>query len=403
MKGIRLLRIAVVFTCLGLLLFGAGGSSAVIAAGPDVWTQSGPSGFGDINNQAVSAVQMFNGKLYAGTINWAAGGSVWSSPDAKTWTQVIAPGVISKPNVNVAILGMAVFNNKLYISTGWGSDYGGQLWSYDGTNAPSLVLNNQNMNGFTVFAAYKGKLYLGTTVLRYATPGASIYEMAPDGTWRAVVTNGLSSRNSYAVTGFAVFNNVLYAAVANDVEGAEIWSFDGILWRTVVSGGFGDVKIQDMGGMAVFNNELYVGARHGSLMEPVSTSTGGRLFKTANGANWTPVITNGFGNANNIKIEGVFPFAGRLFATTTNPTTGMEVWTSWDGASWSQAATNGFGNAFNLNTLWNNSIFTIGTQIYIGTFNMNPQSGQSVTGGQIWTYDPPAFVIHQQLLPYITQ
>ena len=93
---------------------------------PD-WLQVNSNGFGDPQAGEVSALETFSGQLYAGTSNPTDGARIFRSPDGLTWTPVTDPGFgIPHDTAPPAILDLAVFNGRLYASTGRGN--AGQIW-----------------------------------------------------------------------------------------------------------------------------------------------------------------------------------------------------------------------------------------------------------------------------------
>ena len=142
---------------------------------------------------------------------------------------------------------------------------------------------------------------------------------------------------------------------------------------TITSDGFGDALNESTGGFTQFRSYLYLGTRN--------DTTGGQIWRTANGMDWELVVGDGFGDVNNIKVESLLVYGGMLYAATFNPLTGVEVWRSADGISWQQFSANGFGNSDNFATLWNNATLEYQGQILIGTWNDND-------GGELWMYTP---------------
>jgi hypothetical protein len=88
-------------------------------------------------------------------------------------------------------------------------------------------------------------------------------------------------------------------------------------------------------------------------------------------------MNDGFGDANNIKIESLVTVDGKLYAGTDNSATGIEVWRSLDGSAWMQVNADGFGDANNISTLWSNASAEFQGDLYVGTRNF-------VTGGEVW-------------------
>lgn len=87
---------------------------------------------------------------------------------------------------------------------------------------------------------------------------------------------------------------------------------------------------------------------------------------TGNAGSWTRVVTNGFGDANNVGVTSFETFNGYLYVGTMNFVTGGEVWRSVSGdqADWAQANTDGFGDAGS----WGiSALAAFGGYLYAGT------------------------------------
>jgi hypothetical protein len=71
---------------------------------------------------------VFNGYLYAGTVNFDEGGQIWRSSDGTEWTQMNFGDANNK-----AVYPRGVFDDYLYVGT-FNSVTGGEIWrSSDGT------------------------------------------------------------------------------------------------------------------------------------------------------------------------------------------------------------------------------------------------------------------------------
>ena len=340
------------------------------------WQQVNSNGFGDQQTGEVSALGAFNGYLYAGTHNPVDpsllfdGAQIFRSPDGVTWTPVTQPG-FGNPHDTAApaILDLAVFNRKLYASTGRG-DGPGQIWrAPDGVSWAPMVtagFGDPDTVDITALAVYKGVLYAGATNL---ISGAQIWRSfsGDSNTWTQVAP-GLPGSAAATVTGFAVFDSALYAAVESDAP-AQIWLSYGGDWTTVMSDGFGNSSTTSTGGMAEFLGYLYVGAGN--------TVDGAQLWRTNDGASWGQAINPGFGDPNNQKVEMVFVFQNHLYISVKNAQTGIELWRSTDGTLWEQANQDGFGDSNNSGSNWSNATANFLCHLYVGTSNV-------VDGGELW-------------------
>jgi hypothetical protein len=342
------------------------------APGVPGWAQVNINGFGDRWAEWASALETFNGQLYAASGNWGSGARIWRTADGHTWTAVTEPGFgDAYAEANPVIPDMAVFGGQLYAGTGWGES--GQVWrSSNGSDWQPVTTDGFGDSGnysVSTFAAFGNKLYAGTG----NDNGAQIWrsDSGSSGSWEQVAADGLGSSDANQVTAFAVFTGGLYAAIESTQGGAaQIWSTaNGTDWTPIVTDGFGDDDNYQTGGMAVFDGYLYVGTRN--------DTTGGQLFRTANGTTWTPVMEDGFGDGNNAKVESLFAFADDLYAITANETTGMEVWRSPDGTTWDQIDPDGLGDSNNRDSLWSTAVVTFKNGLYIGTWN-------TANGGEVW-------------------
>lgn len=339
------------------------------------WLQTNINGFGYRGASSLTAVEVYNNHLYAASANWGneTDSGVWRSPDGKTWASITAPGQITGPD-NKVIVDLQVFNGQLYASTGWTSDLS-RLWRFDGA-AWQMVLE-QPVYSFATMTVFSGKLYM-SELLNGDNPSFSIWRSASGnsgGSWSEMVIGSSSNTGFLGVLGFAEFHGRLYAAVINQEKGMEILRLanDQNSWEAVSTGGFGNPENWNTGGLTVFHDALYVSSEN--------TTTGARIFSSANGDNWNLLNSDGFGDPNNTKIEGFTVLHDRLYAITYNSEQGMQVWGSDDGSAWERMANDGFGDVSNTGTLWNNGNVIFHDTLFIGT-------GNSAKGGQIWAMLP---------------
>jgi hypothetical protein len=343
------------------------------------WQQVNSNGFGDQQTGEVSALEAFNGHLYAGTHNpidpapLYDGAQIFRSPDGVTWTPVTQPGFgITHDIAPPAILDLTVFNGRLYASTGRG-DGPGQIWrTLNGvTWAPMVItgFSNPDTVDITALAVYNGLIYAGAT---NQVSGAQIWRSytGDNNTWTQVAP-AVPGTDPASVTGLAVFDGALYAAVESDAP-AQIWCSCGGAWTTVMSDGFGNSNTTSTGGIAEFKGYLYVGAGN--------AVNGAQLWRTDNPddeTSWLQAISPGFGDPNNQKVETVFVFQNQLYVSVKNTATGIELWRSTDGTLWERANLDGFGDSHNTGSNWSNATADFLEHLYVGTSNV-------VDGGELW-------------------
>lgn len=342
------------------------------------WEQVNSNGFGDPQTGEVTALETFNGDLYAGNYNpinpepLFDGAQIFRSSDGVTWTAVTQPGFgNSHDTAPPAILDFIEFNSRLYAGTGRGNAC--QVWrSLDGSIwAPMTVTGFSDPDNTEVscFAVYGGMIYAG---VRNEVTGAQIWRSfsGDNNSWTKVAPTTPGTVDA-SVTGLAEFDGALYAAVQSEFP-VQIWqSFGGAsgTWTTLINDGFGDPDTIWSGGMAVFAGSLYVGVG--------SDVTGALLYRTSDGATWQQVITPGFGDPNNGPAHMVYVFENQLYVGVMNSVTGLEVWRSADGTLWEQANIDGFGDANNTDTNRSNAAGAYLNQLYLGTSNVPD-------GGELW-------------------
>jgi hypothetical protein len=340
------------------------------------WQQVNSSGFGDPKELEVSALEAFNGYLYAGTHNVVDpapifdGARIYRSPDGVTWAPVTQPG-FQNPHDSAppAIMDFVVFGNRIYTSTGRGGNPA-QIWrASNGTSWAPMVtagFGDPDIHDIAALAVFNNVIYAGASS---QVSGARIYRSntGDSNTWNPVAPAAATMAGA-TVTGFVVFNNVLYATIESEAP-VQIWRTTGGAWTTVMNNGFADSLTTSTGGMAVFGNTLYVGAGNSGV--------GAQLWRTTDGASWLQTIAPGFGDPNNQKVESVFVFQNQLYVSTKNTVTGMELWRSTDGTTWEQVNQDGFGDSNNTSTNGNHATADFLSQLYVGTLNV-------VDGGELW-------------------
>ena len=252
------------------------------------WQQANPDGFGNPLITGVSALEEFDGQLYAGASNFAEGGQIWRSSTGMDWTAVSEPGFGSIfASTNLAIIDLIVFKGEIYAGTGWGNAQG-QLWrSPNGTDWQMVTgdgFGNPDNTGITTFMIYEDALYAaggddvdGLEVWRSDTGNL--------GSWTRVIAGGLGYPGNLNVTGFALFDGYLYLATEGP-QPCQVWrSADGDIWEPVTIDGFGDPNNISMGGWAILGDYLYIGTRN--------EVNGAELWRYSISSGWEPVMQTG--------------------------------------------------------------------------------------------------------------
>jgi uncharacterized protein YjiK/outer membrane biosynthesis protein TonB len=212
-----------------------------------------------------------------------------------------------------------------------------------------------NINGFgdwqnlavLSLTPFDGQLYAGT----YHQAGAQLWRASNGQTWNSVITAGFGDTDNVGVDHLYEFNGDLYAGTWNDngsgSSGGQIWrSADGSAWSQVVSGGFDKSTNGEVFRFVEFNSQLYA-----STWSYDTAIHGGEIWRSSTGDNgtWSRVVDDGFGDSDNTSAISFEIFNNYLYAGTGNESTGGEIWrsASGDAGSWAQVNTDGFGDSGN--------------------------------------------------------
>ena len=307
-----------------------------VAAGQDDWQQVVDDAFGDVaNNDHIDSLEVFDGYLYASTAQRDAnndGTEVWRSDDGITWTQVNTDGFgipTARYNENLKDLARFTVSGTSYLCGGtMNTQVGAQVWCTTGTlqgAGPELLWTQVNTGGFGATdtikvwstAVFSDCLYVGTE--REAAPGTvwrtAGAEDAGDWSWEVVFTAPVAGR----VDVVGVFSDALYIGFSDPTSGTQVYrSADGVNWTEVITDGFGDSHngraIVDAA--TVYNGALYLAT--------LNQTNGAQVWRTTDGLNWTNVVTGGWGSTHTFAAE-LIPFNGYLYAWASDYYSGQKV------------------------------------------------------------------------------
>jgi len=292
--------------------------------------------FGNVENIAISDFEVFNGYLYAGTMNWdftqKGGCEIWRTKDGIEWEQVVAHGF--KP-----------YMSEVDLFTGVTNTY---LWSME---------------------VFQDQLYVGTFNSCYkfvsnAGIGCQLWRTKDGKSWEKVLLpygDGFGEKENYGIRTMAVYNNELYVGTAANIvhdKGFEIWKYDGFKWIPLISddvpgvkptdieySGFGNPLNKYAWSMTVTSdNKLWVGTANGKLVNLFEPRTEGCEIWCFNGTKWKPIVKNGnnempsgFGDIKNEGVRSMIEYpqgsgnivVGTLKLISTRPLLlqeGFELW-----------------------------------------------------------------------------
>jgi hypothetical protein len=287
-----------------------------------IWTKVTPSWTED--TIGIFSAAVFNGRLYAATQS-QYGSQVWYY-DGTSWSNISHP--------LFSVLSMAVFNGYLCIEgfyfAGDGTSHE-QVWSYDGTTWSNRTPwwywdggSGCTVKGIDSMTIFSGSLFVGTEESCSCGGRSNIVGRVwsyNGATWSYNTPwNNCDYRD---VSSMTVFNNSLYVAPFKSGHGSDIWVYDGTYWSKVAGPPSWPINPRGVSNMTVFNSRLYAATYVGSIGE-VWSSDGTTWVNIT--PPWDPYV----GGATSMAA-----FNNRLYVTTENegPNPTAEMW-SYDGTIW---------------------------------------------------------------------
>ncbi|MCX8044926.1 MAG: hypothetical protein N3B18_12475 [Desulfobacterota bacterium] len=292
------------------------------------------SGFGEVWNKTITAMVIFDDKLYVSTgLNYEYGGQVWYTENGDDWTVTQSALPVPPPYC------YSSFGN--YHSS---SAYPGGLKPVS-SSVTDLVVSS--ISGTPI-------LYAGGTGTSGDRGGCSRMAKLTDTGWELIVDsaidenttgtneNGFGSsptcgtnQENFMPWDLEVFNNKLFVGVTG--EGARVLytdtgsSEDGA-WHYSVGGtsaypnGFDGYRYSDGNyqnlsvNLFAFGNTMYAGIVTQYIPEYTippdkAELKGSQLWRTRDGVTWTQVTDNGFGDADIIIFEAFATYNGKLYVS----------------------------------------------------------------------------------------
>lgn len=323
----------------------------------------------------------------------------------------------------ISIISMVKYGNSIYLSLFDGSgSLGQELYSYDGTNTPTLVQdinpNTGQSSSPNLFTVANNKLYFrasdgtnGTELWVYDGATASmvydvnpaagssnpygvvyhnsnLYYIADNGTdgYRMYEYSGsgtptiIPSSANITVSNFFVFQSKLLCSASDGVVGSELFSFDGTnfnLEANLVKGSLGSTIRQ----MITYKNKLYFNA-YNDVGDELYSFDGSSVSLVADlypGVNANP---------NSSQPRNFVVYNDKLYFIAQD-STGYKIW-QYDGVNAPTIALNRSGSSFTEfnNKLYFNSADSLGNELYSfdGTTasivaDINPGAANSYPGG----------------------
>lgn len=138
---------------------------------------------------------------------------------------------------------------------------------------------------------------------------------------------------------------------------------------------FGDINNYTISGLTSFIGYLYAATGRWNL----SGIEVWRCQLCNSQADWVKVVSNGFGNPDNVGQSNLEVMDGMLYVVIGNENTGLEVWRTGTGnpGEWSQVSNAGFGDSTNAYPGFGVSVTTFHGSLFLGV-------GNSALGSEIW-------------------
>jgi len=298
---------------------------------------------------SIRALIVFNGKLYTtpagskGSGNMTEVRTIYESEDPAhgVWIPVSEPSF--GDDTNLSVFDMGVFNGYLYAGT-LNPTSGCQIWKTDGIGEPpyhwTLVLRDGAGRGpenelTHSLKAFNGYLYVGTSIqngghdftYNIGFAAGEMLRVAPNDSWELVCgfERDTPQGHKKPITG-------LTAGFLN--------AFSGYMWRMEVHDGwlyFGTFDASEMIPYvpidALSNPQIrrFILALGADWF--VNNYGGGDLWRTKDGYQWFRITGDGFGNPNNYGFRsmastpyGIFIGVANPFTDAPYPNGGCQVW-----------------------------------------------------------------------------
>jgi hypothetical protein len=256
------------------------------------WRVACAPGFGDENNKTIFEMAVFNGWLYAGTLNPVRGFQIWRTDAAGDppykWMPVVIDGA-ERGNLNECVVSMCVFKDALYVGTG--------------------IQNGGHDRTYNVGPA-----------------AAEIIRVHPDGSWDLVVgmqrptREGRKAPLSGLGPGFDNFFNGYIWRIREHAGCLYAGTCD---WSTLLpftvpgpNGGSARQVPLEAADLATVFDRLIQWVDPANI---VKFEGGFDLWSSEDGVRWTPVTTNGFGNPYNYGARTMVSTPHGFFVGTANP------------------------------------------------------------------------------------
>lgn len=292
------------------------------------WEEVSEVGFGDLLNEEIYYLQVFNDCLYASTVNYENGFEVWKTDgttagDGKfVWTQVIKDGfgdTWCQYGMHMEPLG-----DYLYVGTAAGAGMVLKDGEPAGSRPIDIIRIDKDDNAELVVGAYvprdpppgwpTSRVPLSMLPAGFGNPlNVYSWHMGVYKDWLVVGTLDMSGLMLFSIKEYLLSDPAAAMELIQNLQAS--------------SNSIPPEQLETLQDLDLMNIEEAEIANQivDYLLENFG---GGDLWKTKDGIAWTPVTLGGFGNWHNYGFRRVVPvnYNGEetLFIGTSNPFTGVE-------------------------------------------------------------------------------
>lgn len=154
--------------------------------------------------------------------------------------------------------------------------------------------------------------------------------------WEQVNSSGFGASSATAVSALGAFGAYLYAGTHDATAGARIFrSHDGAGWSPVTQPGFGIAH--DIAPPAILDFEAFDGQLYASTGRGDGPA---QIWRSLDGLAWAPMVIHGFSDPDSVTISALAVYDGALYAGVGNLMSGAQVWRSFtgDNNTWTRVA-----------------------------------------------------------------
>jgi LruC domain-containing protein len=305
---------------------------------------------------------LYSGVLYFSANDGTNGKQLWRYDGTSvTRVSLINPGMDLYQGLSPAYL--TVYNGSLYFQGITDTSPAVQLYSYNGSGAPSAPSNAINMRIPQYLRVWGTRLFMGGT---NTTNALGQQLQSYDGS--TVNTTPVSALINCAPQSLTVFNNLLVFSALDGSAARQLWRYDGTNPPNVVTGYSLNAGVAPGSDIVLFNGALYFRASDG---------INGQQLWRYDGTNPPSVVTNlDPGGIGGVSPSGMAIFNSGLYFRGTDGASGWELW-KYDGSTASRVV--------DLNPLTGDGLASADMIVFNGALYFCGTDGTA--GYQLWKYD----------------